>query len=213
MIELSLERASRDGLFAISAHFRTSEKIVALSGPSGAGKTTLLKMIAGLIRPDHGKLQIASTVLFDSHERIDVPPFRRRIGFVFQDSRLFPHLSVRNNLAYGRVMNRLAKDPAHEAHVIDLLNIGALLNRDTTELSGGEQQRVAMGRALLARPELLLLDEPLSSLDEARKNEILPFLLRLANEGVPMIYVSHDADEVAQLAGCIVHVKNGHAVA
>jgi molybdate transport system ATP-binding protein len=149
--------------------------------------------------------------LFDSEKRIALPAWKRRIGFVFQDNRLFPHLSVKNNLAYGRFMNGLARDPSHEAHVIQMLDIEKLLARDIGDLSGGEQQRVAIGRALLAKPQLLLLDEPMSSLDANRKREIQPYLLRLAAEGVPMIYVSHDADEIAELAGRIVTVENGIA--
>lgn len=211
MLKLTLERDARDGLFAISTHIQTKEKIVALSGPSGSGKTTILKMIAGLLKPDRGLLSVGSSVLFDARRGIDAPPHKRRIGFVFQDTRLFPHLSVKNNLAYGRVMNSLPKDLAHEAHVIALLDIGHLLTRSTDDLSGGEKQRVAIARALLAKPQLLLLDEPLSSLDLARKQEILPYLQKLSGEGVPMIYVSHDEDEIAQLAGCIVRVENGHA--
>lgn len=211
MLSLNLERDARGGLFAISIAVETRERTVALSGPSGSGKTTILKMIAGLLQPDRGRLSINDEVLFDKAGQIDVPAHRRRIGFVFQDSRLFPHLSVKNNLAYGRVMNALARDRAHEAHVIELLDIGHLLERSVDDLSGGEKQRVAIGRALLAKPRLLLLDEPMSSLDEARKQDILPYLIRLGGEGVPMIYVSHDADEIAQLARCIVRVVHGRA--
>ena len=209
MIDLALARDARDGLFAIEARIATQATIVALSGPSGAGKTTVLKMIAGLMKPDRGHLRIGDVTLYDSARGIDLPPHRRRIGFVFQDSRLFPHLSVEKNLAYGRAMNRLPHDPAHAAHVIALLDIAALRGRSTAELSGGEQQRVAIGRALLAKPHLLLLDEPMSSLDAARKQEIEPYLRRLAAEGVPMLYVSHDADEIARLAGCVVQIAAG----
>lgn len=211
MLKLTLERDARDGLFAISTHIETNEKIVALSGLSGSGKTTILKMVAGLLKPDRGLFSVGSAVLFDAQRSIDTPPHKRRIGFVFQDTRLFPHLSVKNNLAYGRVMNSLPKDSSHEAHVIELLDIDHLLTRSTDDLSGGEKQRVAIARSLLAKPQLLLLDEPLSSLDLARKQEILPYLLKLSDEGVPMIYVSHAEDEIAQLAGCVVHVENGHA--
>ena len=211
MLTLHLARDAQNGMPAIAIDVVTSEKIVALTGASGAGKTTLLKMVAGLLRPSRGILAIDGTVLFESARGIDVPPHRRRIGFVFQDSRLFPHLSVKNNLAYGRVMNGFSRDRAHEAHVIAMLDIGHLLDRSIDDLSGGEKQRVAMGRALLAQPQLLLLDEPMSSLDEARKREVLPYLLRLSAEGVPMIYVSHDADEIAQLSRCVIRVENGCA--
>ena len=211
MLSLDLHRKPRNGLFAIDMTVTTRERIVALSGPSGSGKTTMLKMIAGLIDIDHGHLRVGDHTLFDSQHNINQPAWRRRIGFVFQDNRLFPHLSVKQNLHYGRVMNRLPRDHAHENHVIAMLDIGALLPRGISDLSGGEQQRVAMGRALLSKPLLLLLDEPMSSLDQARKREIQPYLLRLAQEGVPMIYVSHDADEIAQLAGCVLHVAHGQA--
>lgn len=211
MLTLKLERDARDGLFAVSIDVATHERILALSGPSGAGKTTILKMIAGLLAPDRGRLSIDDQILFDKAHNIDLPAHRRRIGFVFQDSRLFPHLSVKNNLSYGRVMNGLPRDDAHQAHVIAMLDIERLLDRSVDDLSGGEKQRVAIGRALLAKPRLLLLDEPMSSLDDARKQEILPYLLRLAGEGVPMIYVSHDADEIAQLAGCVIRVVHGVA--
>jgi molybdate transport system ATP-binding protein len=211
MLSLSLERDAREVLFPIRIHLETDAQIIALSGPSGAGKTSILKMMAGLLPPDRGHFSVAGTVLFDSEKRIALPAWKRRIGFVFQDNRLFPHLSVKNNLAYGRFMNGLARDPSHEAHVIQMLDIEKLLARDIGDLSGGEQQRVAIGRALLAKPQLLLLDEPMSSLDANRKREIQPYLLRLAAEGVPMIYVSHDADEIAELAGRIVTVENGIA--
>jgi molybdate transport system ATP-binding protein len=141
---------------------------------------------------------------------VHVPPFRRRIGYVFQDARLFPHLDVRQNLDYGRRMNALADDAAARARVTDLLDIGHLMDRRPGKLSGGERQRVALGRALLSKPRLLLLDEPLGSLDEGRKIEILPYLVRLRDEaGVPMVYVSHDAAELRQLATQIVVLQRG----
>ncbi len=211
MLSLTLERDSHEGLFPIRIDLKTDAQIIALSGPSGAGKTSILKMIAGLLTPDRGHLSVAGTVLFDSEKRISLPAWQRRIGFVFQDNRLFPHLSVKNNLAYGRFMNGLGHDPFHETHVITMLDIEKLLARDIGELSGGEQQRVAIGRALLTKPQLLLLDEPMSSLDANRKREIQPYLLRLAAEGVPMIYVSHNADEIAELAGFVVSVEHGIA--
>lgn len=211
MLALALERDAHDGLFPIHITIETEARIIALSGPSGAGKTSILKMIAGLLPPDRGHLSVSGSVLFNSEKGIALPAWKRRIGFVFQDSRLFPHLSVKNNLAYGRFMNGLPRDAAHEAHVIAMLDIQDLLARDSGALSGGEQQRVAIGRALLAKPRLLLLDEPMSSLDDKRKAEIKPYLLRLATEGVPMIYVSHDADEIAELAGQVVSVDHGRA--
>jgi molybdate transport system ATP-binding protein len=145
---------------------------------------------------------------------VHVPPYRRRIGYVFQDARLFPHLNVSQNLDYGRRMNRLEQDPAQQKRVIELLDIGSLLDRRPGKLSGGERQRVAFGRALLSKPRLLLLDEPLGALDEDRKREILPYLVRLRDEaGIPMVYVSHDAAELRQLATQIVMLKGGRITA
>ena len=164
-------------------------------------------MIAGLLRPDRGIIALDGETLDDTPAGVHVPPHRRRIGYVFQDARLFPHLDVRQNLDYGRRMNRLAEDPAQRKRVTDLLDIGGLLDRRPGKLSGGERQRVALGRALLSRPRLLLLDEPLGSLDEGRKVEILPYLVRLRDEGIPMVYVSHDAAELRQLATQIVMLR------
>ena len=170
-------------------------------------------MIAGLLRPDRGVISIDGETLDDTDARVHVPPYRRRIGYVFQDARLFPHLDVAQNLDYGRRMNRLANDPAQRRRVTDLLDIGQLLDRRPGKLSGGERQRVALGRALLSKPRLLLLDEPLGSLDEARKVEILPYLIRLRDEGIPMVYVSHDAAELRQLATQIVMLRHGKVTA
>jgi molybdate transport system ATP-binding protein len=171
-------------------------------------------MIAGLLRPDRGSIVIDGDVVDDTAAGIHVPVYRRRIGYVFQDARLFPHLNVAQNLDYGRRMNRLAENLAERARVTDLLDIGSLLDRRPGQLSGGERQRVALGRALLARPRLLLLDEPLGSLDEERKVEILPYLVRLRDEaGIPMVYVSHDAGELRQLATRIVMLRRGRVTA
>ena len=171
-------------------------------------------MIAGLVKPDRGRIAFGEDLLFDSAARINTPAHRRRIGYVFQDGRLFPHLSVAQNLDYGRWMTGLRRDPAEAARIVDLLAIGHLLRRRPGKLSGGERQRVAVGRALLMRPRLLLLDEPLASLDAARKAEILPFLERLRDEGpVPMIYVSHHPDEIRRLARSVVRLSEGKVVA
>jgi molybdate transport system ATP-binding protein len=167
-------------------------------------------MIAGLLRPDRGTIVIDGETVDDTAAGIHVPTWRRRIGYVFQDARLFPHLNVAQNLDYGRRMNGLASDPAQHKRVVDLLDIGALQGRRPGKLSGGERQRVALGRALLSKPRLLLLDEPLGALDEARKLEILPYLVRLRDEAnVPMVYVSHDVAELRQLATQIVMLKQG----
>jgi len=198
------------GEFSLSASFISEGRVTGLFGASGAGKTSLINMIAGLLRPDRGSIAIDGETLDDTAAGLHVPPHRRRIGYVFQDARLFPHLDVRQNLDYGRRMNRLADDPASRARVTDLLDIGGLMDRRPGKLSGGERQRVALGRALLAQPRLLLLDEPLGSLDEERKVEILPYLVRLRDEaGIPMVYVSHDAAELRQLATQIVMLRHG----
>ncbi len=211
---LRVDVAKQLGEFSIEASFASEGRVTGLFGASGAGKTSLINMIAGLLRPDRGSIAIDSETLDDTAMRLHVPTHRRRIGYVFQDARLFPHLDVRANLDYGRRMNRLAEDPAQHRRVTDLLDIGGLLDRRPGQLSGGERQRVALGRALLSQPRLLLLDEPLGSLDEARKEEILPYLVRLRDEAnIPMVYVSHDADEMRQLATQIVMLKRGRVTA
>jgi molybdate transport system ATP-binding protein len=198
------------GEFSLVVRFDTEGGVTALFGPSGAGKTSLVGMIAGLVTPDRGRIALGDTVLFDSAARVNVPPHHRRIGYVFQEGRLFPHLSVARNLDYGRWMSGLEADETERRRVIELLNISHLLERRPGKLSGGERQRVAFGRALLTRPRLLLLDEPLASLDRPRKLEILPYLARLRDEAkVPMIYVSHQAGEIQRLASQVVRIEDG----
>lgn len=198
------------GEFSLSASFASEGRVTGLFGASGAGKSSLINMIAGLLRPDRGTIVIDGETVDDTAAGMHVPTWRRRIGYVFQDARLFPHLNVAQNLDYGRRMNRLVADPAQHTRVVDLLDIGALLDRRPGKLSGGERQRVALGRALLSKPRLLLLDEPLGALDEARKLEILPYLVRLRDEAnVPMVYVSHDVAELRQLATQIVMLRQG----
>ncbi|MCC8980558.1 molybdenum ABC transporter ATP-binding protein [Bradyrhizobium acaciae] len=202
------------GEFALAASFTSEGRVTGLFGASGSGKTSLINTIAGLVRPDRGTIVIDGETVDDTAAGIHVPTWRRRIGYVFQDARLFPHLDIRQNLDYGRRMNGLAQDPAQHKRVVDLLDIGALLDRRPGKLSGGERQRVALGRALLSKPRLLLLDEPLGALDESRKLEILPYLVRLRDEaGVPMVYVSHDAAELRQLATQIVMLRSGQVTA
>jgi molybdate transport system ATP-binding protein len=201
------------GEFSIEASFTSEGRVTGLFGASGAGKSSLINMIAGLLRPDRGVITLDGETLDDTSTGTHVPPHRRRIGYVFQDARLFPHLNVRQNLDYGRRMNRLADDAAQRSRITDLLDIGGLLDRRPGQLSGGERQRVALGRALLSKPRLLLMDEPLGSLDEGRKVEILPYLVRLRDEGIPMVYVSHDAAELRQLATQIVMLRNGRVTA
>jgi molybdate transport system ATP-binding protein len=198
------------GEFSLQAAFESEGRVTGLFGASGAGKTSLVNMIAGLLRPDRGTIVVDGETLDDSASHLHVPSWRRRIGYVFQDARLFPHLDIRQNLDYGRRMNALADDPAQKKRVTDLLDIGHLLDRRPGKLSGGERQRVALGRALLAKPRLLLLDEPLGALDEGRRAEILPYLVRLRDEArIPMVYVSHDAAEMRQLATQIVLLQRG----
>jgi molybdate transport system ATP-binding protein len=211
---LRVHVSKRLGEFTIEASFASEGRVTGLFGASGAGKTSLINMIAGLLRPDRGSIAIDGETLDDTAARVHIPVHRRRIGYVFQEARLFPHLDVRQNLDYGRRMNRLAEDDAQRKRVTDLLDIGHLMDRRPGRLSGGERQRVALGRALLSQPRLLLLDEPLGSLDEERKEEILPYLVRLRDEaGIPMVYVSHDASEMRQLATHVVILRRGRVVA
>jgi molybdate transport system ATP-binding protein len=214
MSVLAVEVEKQLGTFKLAVRFQAASGATALFGPSGAGKTSVTNMIAGLLRPDRGRIALDDTVLFDASAGIDVPPHRRRIGYVFQDGRLFPHLSVRQNLDYGRRMSGLPRDADAQNRVVALLDIGDLLERRPRMLSGGERQRVAVGRALLMRPRLLLLDEPLAALDAARKREILPYLVRLRDEaGVPIVYVSHLPAELRAIATHVVCLKSGHVVA
>jgi molybdate transport system ATP-binding protein len=211
MLAVDVEKAF--GAFSLQAAFSVEGGCTALFGASGAGKTTIVNMIAGLTRPDRGRVVLDGEVLFDAAEGVDHPAWRRRIGLVFQDGRLFPHLSVKRNLDYGRWIGGHPADAAGFAHVVALLDIGHLLDRRPGRLSGGERQRVAVGRALLARPRLLLLDEPLASLDAPRKAEILPYLQRLRDDAkVPMIYVSHDAVELKRIATRVVRLQNGRVI-
>jgi molybdate transport system ATP-binding protein len=200
--------------FALDVRFESAGRLTALFGPSGSGKTTLINMIAGLIRPDKGRIEVDGRVLVDTDARIFAPKHKRRIGMVFQDARLFPHMSVASNLRYGRWFTPAAQRYADMSAVVDLLGIGPLLDRRPAKLSGGEKQRVAIGRALLASPKLLLMDEPLASLDEARKAEILPYIERLRDEmKIPIVYVSHSVAEVARLSSDVVVLAQGKVAA
>lgn len=211
---LSVDIVKQLGDFKLTATFESAGPVTGLFGNSGTGKTSIINLIAGLVAPDRGTIVLDGEPLDDTERGIHVPPHLRRIGYVFQDARLFPHLDVRRNLDFGRRMNGLTRDAAHETRIVALLDIADLLGRRPAQLSGGERHRVALGRALLAKPRLLLLDEPLSSLDDDRKAEILPYFARLRDEaGVPMVYVSHDPDEMRRLATTVVMLKRGRVAA
>jgi molybdate transport system ATP-binding protein len=214
MIVLALEVEKQLGALRLAVRFQIAGGVTALFGPSAAGKTSLVNMIAGLLKPDRGCIVLDNTILFDAAKAINVPPHRRQIGYVFQEGRLFPHLSVRQNLDYGRRMSGQLRDPIEFERIASLLGITHLLQRRPRMLSGGERQRVAIGRALLMQPRLLLLDEPLASLDAGHKGEILPYLVRLRDEAaIPMVYVSHIAAEVRQIATTVVRLDEGRVLA
>ena len=211
---LEVDIALARGTFRLEAAFASDAPIVALFGRSGCGKTTLVQAIAGLARPERGRIVAGGRTLFDTARGIDLPPEARRVGYVFQDAVLFPHLNVRHNLAYGERLTPAAERFVDNERVIALLGLAALLERRPASLSGGEKQRVAIGRALLASPRLLLMDEPLASLDGARKTEILAYVELLRDElRLPIVYVSHALDEVTRLADHVVVLADGRAVA
>ncbi len=214
MLQVAIQhRFGREG-FALDAGFTADAGVTALFGPSGCGKSTLLAAIAGLLRPLQGRVVLDGEVLLDTAAGIQLPPERRRCGLVFQDARLFPHMTVDSNLRYGlRRAPRDASGPGFE-EVVALLGIGALLARRPAGLSGGERQRVALGRALLSRPRLLLMDEPLAALDAARRQDVLPFLAALRDAArLPILYVTHALDEVDALADRLVLLQEGRVLA
>jgi molybdate transport system ATP-binding protein len=200
------------GEFRLDAAFKSESIVTALSGPSGSGKSSVVAAIAGLLRPSQGRIEVQGRTLFDSTAKIDLPANQRGMRVVFQESRLFPHFTVAQNLMFGRWLAGGKRDE-HFDEVVSLLGIGDLLSRRPRKLSGGERQRVAIGRALLAEPRALLLDEPLASLDAGRKNEIIPYLARLvANAKIPILYVSHAQDEIERLAQTIVRIDGGRVM-
>jgi len=214
LMGLDVDIRHEQGDFTLQARFRSEGRLTALFGQSGSGKTTLVNVIGGLVRPSHGRIVVNGRTLVDVERGIFVPKHRRRVGYVFQEGRLFPHMSVRQNLLFGRWFTPRAERAANFDAIVDLLGIGHLLARRPSTLSGGEKQRVAIGRALLADPHLLLMDEPLASLDEARKAEIYPYLERLRDEGgVPIVLVSHSVAEIARLATSIVVLADGRVTA
>lgn len=213
-MSLTVDVRHRIGSLTLEAAFTGSGGITAIFGASGCGKTSLVNIIAGLIHPDAARINVGDMVLVDTARGIDVPPHRRRIGYVFQEARLFPHMTVEANLAYGEWFTPKSERYASKAQILDMLGLGHLLKRRPRDLSGGERQRVAIGRALLASPRLLLMDEPLASLDAARKAEIMPYLERLRDDvRIPIIYVSHSVAEVMRLASEVAVLQQGRLAA
>jgi molybdate transport system ATP-binding protein len=207
MFEVSVQTLL--GEFNLDASFKSETMVTALSGPSGAGKSSIVAAIAGLIAPKRGRIAVNGKTLFDSEDRIDIPAHKRGVRIVFQESRLFPHFTVAQNLMFGRWLAGKKRDRQFD-EVVALLGIEPLLTRRPRKLSGGERQRVAIGRALLAEPRALLLDEPLASLDAGRKNEIIPYLTRFVGSAkIPVLYVSHVRDEIERLASTIVKIDGG----
>lgn len=206
-MSFDLRLRHRIGETGIAIDAQADAPLVALVGPSGVGKTTTLNCIAGLIRPDSARIAIGGRVLFDSDAGIDLPPEARRAGYVFQHGRLFPHMRVGANLAYGENLASPGDRWIGRAEVLEFLGIGGLLERWPDTLSGGEMRRVAIGRALLAAPKFLLLDEPLTSLDAARREGILRVVERIRDElSLPILYVSHDMREVERLTGNVIEL-------
>ncbi len=209
---IAIDIRHRRGDFDLDVRLSSEARVLGLVGPSGSGKTTLINIMAGIIRPTEGHVSVDGRVFVDREAGVFVPPHRRKIGYVFQDGRLFPHLTVAQNLGYGRWFNR-ASQRNDTGGIVDLLGIGHLLSRRAVGLSGGERQRIAIGRALMAGPDLLLMDEPLAALDEARRGEILPFIETIRDEWrVPIVYVSHNMDEVRRLTDDHVTLKAGRVL-
>lgn len=212
MIDIDIEK--RLGAFELAVRFAVDAPVVGLFGHSGAGKTSVVNAIAGILAPERGRIVVNGVALFDSARGIDVAIDRRRVGYVFQDPLLFPHLSVEANLLYGLRLRAPAERVIEHGRVIELLGLQSMLGRRPATLSGGERQRVAIGRALLAQPRILLMDEPLSALDPARKGEIIDYIERLHAElRIPIVYVSHSLDEIARLADAAVLIEGGRCIA
>ncbi len=205
MIDVKLKKSL--GFFNVDAEFSSEVSgITVLAGPSGSGKTTIINMIAGLLTPDEGHIRINNRLLFDSERKINCPIEQRRCGYIFQDGRLFPHINVRRNLLYSR-----HSDHSMLKETVALLGIEQLLERMPAKLSGGEKQRVAIGRALIMRPNILLMDEPLASLDPERREELMTYIDRLPEQfGIPVFYVTHSIREILRLSDKLIHVEKGH---
>ena len=213
MIDLAFEIRLEQGSFILNVADRSRVEVLGLFGPSGAGKTSLLEAIAGLRRPSSGEIIVGADTLFSSAQTIDVPARFRRIGYVPQDALLFPHLNVRGNVMFGANRSRNADRTLQIESVAEMLEIAPLLVRRVSDLSGGERQRVALARALMTHPALLLLDEPLAAVDRARRERILPYLLRIRRElHVPLVYVTHDASELAEIADRALVIDDGRVM-
>lgn len=203
MIDLNIQK--RLGSFTLDAGFVAPLGITALFGPSGSGKTSLINTVAGIVAPDKGRILVSGRYLFDKKQNINIPVARRRVGYVFQNARLFPHMNVSKNLRYGGIYDA--------DKIIEMLGLSPLLHRYPRHLSGGEQQRVALARALMSNPDILLMDEPLAALDAPRKAEIMPYLIRLRGTAkIPILYVSHDITEVTRLATTMVMMRDGSVI-
>jgi molybdate transport system ATP-binding protein len=206
-------RLAYAGGFVLDAVFNCQAPVTVLSGPSGSGKTTVLSAIAGLRAPQRGSIRLGDVLLFDAAKRVNLPPEARRVGYVFQDHLLFPHLRVRENLLYGSKRRPPDAQPIDFRRVVEVLELGAFLDRWPHTLSGGQRRRVALGRALLCGPRLLLLDEPLTALEEGLKERILDYVEQVLREwSIPTLYVTHDAGELARMAGQVVRLEGGQVV-
>lgn len=211
MIALTLDVTMRQQSFVLHVRESASVEVLGVFGPSGSGKTSLLEAIAGIRTPDEGEIRVGDRVLFSSKERINLPARDRRIGYVPQDALLFPNMSVERNIRYGRGARQ---DTSMFASLIDILELQSHLGRGVDRLSGGEKQRVAMARALMTRPSILLLDEPLAAVDRERRDRILPYVLRIRKElHVPLIYVTHDEDEMTAIADRVLRLDAGRVKA
>jgi molybdate transport system ATP-binding protein len=211
---LSIHVARELAHFSLDVQVDCPHIVTAVFGPSGSGKTTLLNLVAGLLRPDRGAISIDGELLFSAAQGIDLPPERRRVGYVFQDDLLFPHLTVRQNLRYGYDLLPSGARRFKVDRIVDLLELQPLLDRRPGLLSGGERQRVALGRAILASPRLLLMDEPLASLDQGLKDRIIPYLRHIRSDlSVPILYVSHSVAEILQLTGQVIVLRQGRVLA
>ncbi len=210
---IEIEAKLRRKHFNLDVSLQINKRVTAVFGPSGSGKSTLLSMIAGITQPDSGIITIDGECVFDSKLAVNKPIHQRRVGLVFQDGRLFPHMTVEQNLTYAYKLNAHQKQPIQPADIMQLLALDVLKKQQPHQLSGGEKQRVALGRALLSSPKLLMLDEPLASLDDKLKQQILPYLKLVAeNINIPMLYVSHSKDEITQLTSDIVYIQNGQVL-